>query len=171
MECGAYAVFATNRVEDRKNKFKIAMRAYFKATKDTQAETIFAHTNTWEEVRMEAQKALDLRYQQNGKRNFLRRSIRAVGDTASRLEFLTVLIPSGDYMGVLCGGLKLVYNVRVESKSKYCSIKILFNNQNPQTITALKYKTDFSSMFLGSKSHERHSRSHFRFLGQLVPAD
>ena len=41
--------------------------------------------------------------------------IRAVGDTASRLEFLTGLIPSGDYMGVLCGGLKLVYNVRIKS--------------------------------------------------------
>jgi hypothetical protein len=43
--------------------------------------------------------------------NPFRKTMQAVGNLASRLEFLTVLIPNGDYMGVLCGGLKLVYNV------------------------------------------------------------
>ncbi|RAH44633.1 uncharacterized protein BO95DRAFT_515435 [Aspergillus brunneoviolaceus CBS 621.78] len=98
------------RVANRKERFKSTMRAYFKTTGDNQAQYIFEHTHTWEEVRSEAQKALDLRYRQNGKRNFFRKSIRLVGDVASRLEFLTQLIPSGDYMGVLCGGLKLIYN-------------------------------------------------------------
>ncbi|OJJ98406.1 hypothetical protein ASPACDRAFT_53301 [Aspergillus aculeatus ATCC 16872] len=98
------------RVANRKERFKTTMRAFFKTTGDNQAQYIFEHTHTWEEVRSEAQKALDLRYRQNGKRNFFRKSIRLVGDVASRLEFLTQLIPSGDYMGVLCGGLKLVYN-------------------------------------------------------------
>ncbi|PWY66995.1 hypothetical protein BO83DRAFT_410341 [Aspergillus eucalypticola CBS 122712] len=97
-------------VQDRKNRFKSAMRELFQTTSDSQAKDIFEHTHTWEEVRAEAQKALDLRYKSNGKKNFLRRSIRSMGETASRLEFLTALVPSGDYMGVLCGGLKLVYN-------------------------------------------------------------
>ncbi|RAH57113.1 hypothetical protein BO85DRAFT_459858 [Aspergillus piperis CBS 112811] len=97
-------------VQDRKNRFKSAMRELFRTTSDIQAKDIFEHTHTWEEVRAEAQKALDLRYKPSGKKNFFRRSIRSMGETASRLEFLTVLVPSGDYMGVLCGGLKLVYN-------------------------------------------------------------
>lgn len=95
------------------------MKDFFATTKDSQARDIFEHTHTWEEVRAEAQKALELRYQENRKKNFLRRSIRVMGDVTSRLEFLTALVPSGDYMGVLCGGLKLVYSVRVIA-SLYC---------------------------------------------------
>lgn len=87
------------------------MHDYFRTTKDRKAKDIFENTYTWEEVRAEAQKALDLRYGNSGKRNFFRKSIRFVGDAASRLEFLTELVPSGDCMGVLCGGLKLIYNV------------------------------------------------------------
>ncbi|OJZ87350.1 hypothetical protein ASPFODRAFT_217722 [Aspergillus luchuensis CBS 106.47] len=97
------------RVYGRKEKFKAVMKDFFATTKDSQAKDIFEHTHTWEEVRAEAQKALELRYEENRKKNFLRRSIRVMGDVTSRLEFLTALVPSGDYMGVLCGGLKLVY--------------------------------------------------------------
>lgn len=106
------AYFGLLRVNGRKEKFKSVMKDFFATTKDSQAKDIFEHTHTWEEVRAEAQKALELRYQENRKKNYLRRSIRVMGDVTSRLEFLTVLVPSGDYMGVLCGGLKLVYNVR-----------------------------------------------------------
>ena len=113
------------------------MRAYFKTTGDNQAQYIFEHTHTWEEVRSEAQKALDLRYRQNGKRNFFRKSIRLVGDVASRLEFLTQLIPSGDYMGVLCGGLKLIYNVRPASAVCLSHLNLDFPHNCPPCSLAI----------------------------------
>lgn len=88
------------------------MSQYFSRCKDKEGHKIFQTANTWEAVRKEAELALD-NYENRGKswRNPLRRSMRLVGGVSSRLEFLTVLIPSGDYLGVLCGGLTLIYNV------------------------------------------------------------
>lgn len=88
------------------------MSRYFSRCKDKNAHEVFRTAKTWEDVRREAEMALD-KYENRGKswRNPLRRSQRLVGGACSRLEFLTVLVPSGDYLGVLCGGLTLVYNV------------------------------------------------------------
>ncbi|RAL17394.1 uncharacterized protein BO97DRAFT_409832 [Aspergillus homomorphus CBS 101889] len=143
------------RVQDRKERFKAAMRAYFRHTEDSQAKDIFEHTTTWEEVRSEAQKALDLRYKQNGKKNFFRKSIRVVGDVASRLEFLTELIPSGDYMGVICGGLKLVYNAanRMSTVREFVLGSLDSLSQPIQDVSPYLYTYSWSEELL-EKSHE-----------------
>jgi len=87
------------------------MRSFAAKFKDSrEAQHILENTSSWDDVRKEARAAVDA---WNGSRsaNVFRKGIRVVGDHASRLEFLTVLIPSGDYTGILCGGLKLLYHV------------------------------------------------------------
>ena len=82
--------------------------AKFKEVKN--AQDILENTTTWADVREEAEAAIDA-WQRKSKSNPYRRGLRAVGDFASRLEFLTELLPKGDYGSIVCGGLKLVYCV------------------------------------------------------------
>lgn len=74
------------------------------------AQNILENTTTWAEVRQEAEAAIDS-WAKGRPSNPFRKGLRLVGDFASRLEFLTELLPKGDYGGVVYGGLKLIYRV------------------------------------------------------------
>jgi hypothetical protein len=67
---------------------------------------------TWDEAKDEAMGAFD-EYTRQGRswKHPFRTSGRLFGRVACRIEFLIELIPKGDYLGVPCGGLTLVYNV------------------------------------------------------------
>ncbi|KAK3942418.1 adenosine trna methylthiotransferase [Diplogelasinospora grovesii] len=108
---------ASEKLETRKRKFSSYINGFLSSQKDQEAHTAFRNASSWEDVRREAEKAID-NYANQGKswRNPFRRAQRLVGGAASRLEFLTVLIPDGDYLGVLCGGLKLAYNAANRNK-------------------------------------------------------
>ena len=97
--------------DERKNRFREFMRKFavrFDEVKD--AQDILETTTTWADVRQEAEAAIDA-WQKRSKSNPFRKGLRAVGDFASRLEFLTELLPRGDYGSIVYGGLKLIYRV------------------------------------------------------------
>jgi len=79
---------------------------------DPEAKAAFYGKTTWEDVQAEATAAFD-KYTQDGHswRHPFRSAGRAFGSVACRAEFLVELIPDGDYTGLLCGALKLVFNV------------------------------------------------------------
>jgi hypothetical protein len=88
------------------------MNGFLESYKDKDVKTVcFDGSTTWPEVQEEATAAFD-EYTRQGRswRHPFRSSGRLFGTVACRIEFLIQLIPSGDYLGVLCGGLTLVYN-------------------------------------------------------------
>ncbi|KAJ5261330.1 hypothetical protein N7478_011925 [Penicillium angulare] len=99
-----------DQIAQRKDRFRIAIRTLLPKLQNPEFRNAFEDATTWEDVRAEAQKAMDHRFENRKSMNPFRKTIRAIGNVASRLEFLTVLLPSGDYIGLLCGGLKLAYN-------------------------------------------------------------
>ncbi|KAM7184636.1 adenosine trna methylthiotransferase [Rhypophila sp. PSN 637] len=101
----------SKRLDSRKKRFQTFIQSLLSSQGDPQAYNAFRSATSWEDVRQEAEQAVD-QYVNQGKtwNNPFRRAKRLVGNTATRLEFLTQLIPNGDYLGVLCGGLKLAYS-------------------------------------------------------------
>ncbi|KAK4216777.1 adenosine trna methylthiotransferase [Rhypophila decipiens] len=101
----------SERLKSRKKRFQTFIQNLLSSQGDPQAYNAFRSATSWEDVRQEAEQAVD-QYVNQGKtwNNPFRRTKRLVGSTATRLEFLTQLIPNGDYLGVLCGGLKLAYS-------------------------------------------------------------
>ncbi|KAM7188377.1 adenosine trna methylthiotransferase [Naviculisporaceae sp. PSN 640] len=98
-------------VDSRKKRFQAFVHSLLSSQGDQEAYNAFRSAASWEDLRQEAEQAID-QYVHQGKtwNNPFRRAKRLVGSTATRLEFLTQLIPNGEYLGVLCGGLKLAYN-------------------------------------------------------------
>ncbi|OJD32653.1 adenosine trna methylthiotransferase [Diplodia corticola] len=104
-------------LQQKKTRYVAYIQGFLSRSNDTHATTAFRTCTTWEAVRKEAEEALDI-YANQGKswNNPFRRTKRLVGNMSCRIEFLTVLIPSGDYLGALCGGLKLVYQAARRSR-------------------------------------------------------
>jgi len=108
---------ASQRLDERKNGFQTFIQIFLSSQGDQEACHAFQSATSWEDVRREAEQAVDQYANQGNTWNSpFRRTKRLFGSTASRLEFLTQLIPNGDYLGVLCGGLKLAYNVGTPHK-------------------------------------------------------
>ena len=80
---------------------------------DKEATSILRSSYTWRDIQDEATEALE-NYKKDGKswRHPFQTTGRVFSDVASRLEFLLELLPHGEYTSILCGGLKLVFNVR-----------------------------------------------------------
>ncbi|KAI8963847.1 hypothetical protein F5Y11DRAFT_131589 [Daldinia sp. FL1419] len=108
---------ASGRLDARKGSFAIFISRFLSSQGDQEARNIFQSATSWEDVRKEAEKAIDVYANQGSTwKNPFRRAIRLVGNVASRLEFLIELVPDGDYTKILCGGLKLAYNAANRNK-------------------------------------------------------
>ena len=100
-------------LELRKNEFRDFMNGFLQSHRDKEMKAVrFDGSATWADVQEEATAAFD-EYTRQGRswRHPFRSSGRLFGTVACRIEFLVQLIPNGDYLGILCGGLTLVYNV------------------------------------------------------------
>ncbi|KAK5991555.1 hypothetical protein PT974_09839 [Cladobotryum mycophilum] len=103
---------ASASLETRKHTFVRFMNSFLLGYKEKDVKAVrFDGSMTWADVQKEATAAFD-EYTRQGKswRHPFRSTGRAFGSVACRIEFLFQLIPSGDYFGVLCAGLTLVYN-------------------------------------------------------------
>ncbi|RYP76892.1 hypothetical protein DL771_001445 [Monosporascus sp. 5C6A] len=103
---------ASKRLEERKNRFRVFMDSFLAGYKDKGPKKVsFDGTTTWPEVLDEATQAFD-DYTKRGRswRHPFRSTQRLFGTVACRIEFLIELLPDGDYTGIICGGLTLVYN-------------------------------------------------------------
>ncbi|PWY90988.1 hypothetical protein BO70DRAFT_410608 [Aspergillus heteromorphus CBS 117.55] len=105
------------KVAQKKDRFRRVMREILGKSQSPEYQRIFERATTWDQVRAEAQKAINYRYHGRDTKNPFCKTLRAAGTAASRLEFLTILLPNGDYLGLLCGGLTLVYTAanRIEA--------------------------------------------------------
>lgn len=85
----------------------------------SEVQQTFQSATAWEDVKKEAEKAVN-EYLNNGRtwKNPFARTRRLAVSAASRIEFLKELVPDGDYLGTLCGGLKLMFQVRYVSITK-----------------------------------------------------
>ncbi|UKZ74756.1 hypothetical protein TrVFT333_002426 [Trichoderma virens FT-333] len=109
---------ASERLEKRKHNFLCFMNKFLEDYQDKNAKVVrFDGSTTWEEVQEEATAAFD-EYAHQGRswRHPFRSSGRLFGVVACRIEFLIQLIPRGDYLGILCAGLTLVYNAARRKK-------------------------------------------------------
>ncbi|QYT04744.1 hypothetical protein H0G86_011647 [Trichoderma simmonsii] len=109
---------ASERLEKRKHSFLAFMNKFLQVYQDKNAKVVrFDGSTTWEEVQEEATAAFD-EYAHQGRswRHPFRSSGRLFGVVACRIEFLIQLIPRGDYLGILCAGLTLVYNAARRKK-------------------------------------------------------
>lgn len=69
--------------------------------------------HSWDEVIQAANDAIE-RYEQDARRNILRKAGRIATDNARTAKAFLDLLPDGDYGSVLCGGLKIIYTVSVQ---------------------------------------------------------
>ncbi|PYI05457.1 hypothetical protein BO78DRAFT_419668 [Aspergillus sclerotiicarbonarius CBS 121057] len=100
----------SERLQAQKDRFFAAIQRFLSDSQGGEFAAAFYGEATWEAVRQAAELAVQ-EYSRQGQHwnNPFRRATRLVGGMATRLEFLVALVPNGDYLGVLCGGLKLVY--------------------------------------------------------------
>ncbi|KAF5641649.1 (dimethylallyl)adenosine tRNA methylthiotransferase [Fusarium sp. NRRL 52700] len=99
-------------LESRKERFRSFMQKFVRECSDKDVKHArFDGSTTWNEVQDHATAAFD-EYTRQGRswRHPFRSTGRIFGTVACRIEFLLKLVPSGDYLGVLCGGLSLVYD-------------------------------------------------------------
>lgn len=88
------------------------MHNFLSQSTDKNTKQAFNTLSTWKDVQDEAAEAYK-KYQSDGKswRHPFQTTGRAFSNVASRMEFLLQLLPNGDYTSILCGALKLVFNV------------------------------------------------------------
>jgi hypothetical protein len=103
---------ASNSVELKANDFLEAMETYQASLKESTAVTLdFRGKHSWEEV-LKIAKDAETTYQEAGA-NGLRKVGRLItAESESMIPYLG-LIPNGFYTSILCGGLKLVFQVSI----------------------------------------------------------
>lgn len=89
------------------------MTEFLSRSGDKEAKSAFEDRSTWVDIQKEAAEAVE-KYNSEGssRRKPFEKVTMAFNNVACRLEFLIELLPDGDYTGILCGGLRLVFNVR-----------------------------------------------------------
>ncbi|KAJ5286704.1 hypothetical protein N7478_002390 [Penicillium angulare] len=95
------------------------MQTFLARTTDVDTREVLSGRLTWDNIQREATEAL-VKYQNDGKtwRHPFQTAGRAFSSVWSRLEFLLELLPNGDYGSLLCGGLRLVFNLRMIGSEK-----------------------------------------------------
>ncbi|KXH49253.1 hypothetical protein CSIM01_13121 [Colletotrichum simmondsii] len=96
---------ASQRLEASKLEYDKYIKGFLLRSSDSAAKGILRNTNSWEDVLAEAQAVCD-KYRKQ--RNIFGYKNRLFTTSTRRIEFLIELVPSGDYAGTICGGLKLI---------------------------------------------------------------
>ncbi|KAK1525907.1 uncharacterized protein CCOS01_08325 [Colletotrichum costaricense] len=96
---------ASRKLEASKLKFDEYIKGFLLRSSDSATKNILGNTASWEDVLVEAKAVCD-RYKTQ--RNIFGYKNRLFTTSARRIEFLIELVPSGDYTGTICGGLKLI---------------------------------------------------------------
>ncbi|GAP92592.1 hypothetical protein SAMD00023353_9200010 [Rosellinia necatrix] len=95
-------------------EFSSGMNNFLRQSHDQAAEEAF-NSQSWDELRAEATKALEALDAHNQRRRTWRNPFEAAdkvgGVVARRIEFLMELVPDGEYSKIITGALRLLYNV------------------------------------------------------------
>jgi hypothetical protein len=100
------------RLRERTATFRRNIQAFLAESGDSENRLAFQSGSTWDDIANEAGEAVDC-FNREGhmwKRPFEKATMN-FANVACRLEFLIELLPEGEYTSILCGALKLVFNV------------------------------------------------------------
>jgi hypothetical protein len=97
------------------------MRKFLSESGDNETRNAFQARSTWDDIVSEAAEAVES-FNREGQGHMWKRPFEKAtlnfANVASRLEFLLELLPNGEYTSILCGGLRLVFNVSRSFLSK-----------------------------------------------------
>ena len=96
--------------------FKAAIETYEKTTTNSNYKTniVSDKTHTWEEVLAEIETASERYNSVSGFWGKIRKGLRSFGSNNKAFDAWAGLLPTqSQYLSVLCGGLKLIFNVRI----------------------------------------------------------
>ena len=96
--------------------FKLAIEAYEEETKNSKYKTniISDATYTWEDVLAEVNAASERYDEVSGFWGKIRKGLRGFGGNNQVFDAWAGLLPTqSNYFSVLCGGLKLIFSVRI----------------------------------------------------------
>ena len=99
-----------------KRLFQAAIRQYEEDTKDSKYKTniISDATHTWEDVLAEVNAASERYNEVSGFWGRIRKGLRSFGVNNQVFDAWAGLLPTqSNYFSVLCGGLKLIFSVRI----------------------------------------------------------
>lgn len=101
------------RARERTNSFKSLMNDFIDRTQRTDLKWFNVdHKFRWEDVKEMAADAVDRDVEKTKwRKNPLRAAARSFQRNASNLEMLLAFLPNGDFTGILCGALTLVFCV------------------------------------------------------------
>jgi hypothetical protein len=101
-------------------QFVEVMKRYQQSIKDPELRNldVLSRAHSWDDV-MRIAKDAELVYLEAGKTG-ARRAGRFVATHAESVVPFLSLIPNGFYTSIVCGGLKLIFEVRISSRSGCC---------------------------------------------------
>ncbi|KAI8285213.1 hypothetical protein K4K60_001356 [Colletotrichum sp. SAR11_57] len=102
---------ASKKARERTNSFKSLMNDFIDRTQRTDLKWFNVdHKFRWEDVKEMAADAVDRDVEKTKwRKNPLRAAARSFQRNASNLEMLLAFLPNGDFTGILCGALTLVF--------------------------------------------------------------